>query len=313
MPRTQTPADLGIEEAVDPARLAGALPAYRLGPELARGGFGQVVLAHHAGLDRDVAIKVLAAAGERAHATFRSEARVLALLDHPHIVSVYDYVESDGLCLIIMELLRGGPLSKWSGPLAAEAICAIGVAVADALACAHSHGLLHRDIKPENILFTANGVPKVADFGIAKILEQAIGSPASRVIGTPRYMAPEQFLRAFLTFATDVYGLGRVMYEQFCGHLPYDAKLPLRLLLQPPPMASTCIPPIIGDVLQKALMPDPADRFATARDFALALANASFRTFGPKWTSRSSIILRLDEELREATETGGTVAGITDV
>ena len=139
-----------------------ALPSYEIGGELGRGGWGVVLSGRHRDLGRDVAIKQLPrafAADANVRARFLAEARVLAALDHPHIVPVYDFVERDGLCLLVMERLSGGTV--WSRfteqGVSMDDACAIVLATCAALDAAHAHGVLHRDIKPENLMFTGSG------------------------------------------------------------------------------------------------------------------------------------------------------------
>ncbi len=179
---------------VNEAQVSAALPGYDLGAKLGAGAFGLVLAGRHRGLNRQVAIKILAAGHEGhdgADAGFAAEAQLLAAIDHRHVVRVYDYVETDDLCLIVMELLGGGTLTRRRAGMSAEAACAVGLAVAAALSCAHSPGVLHRDIKTDNMLFDTAGLLKVTDFGIAKILTGSAAT-ASAIIGTPMYMAPEQ-------------------------------------------------------------------------------------------------------------------------
>ncbi len=180
---------------VNEAQVSAALPGYDLGAKLGAGAFGLVLAGRHCGLNRQVAIKILAAGHDGADAGFAAEAQLLAAIDHPHVVRVYDYVENDDLCLIVMELLGGGTLTRRRAGMSAEAACAVGLAVglavAAALSCAHSPGVLHRDIKTDNMLGDTAGLLKVTDFGIAKILT-GLAATASAIIGTPMSMAPEQ-------------------------------------------------------------------------------------------------------------------------
>ncbi|MEX5637174.1 serine/threonine-protein kinase [Parafrankia sp. FMc2] len=283
-------------------RLVAALPAYELGSQLGRGAFGVVLAGRHRELGRDVAIKVLPI-GQGPMA----EARLLALLDHPHVVRVFDAVTVDDLHLIVMELLPGGTLTKRAAGISTEAVCAVGLAVAAALACAHQNGVLHRDIKPENILFDRAGLLKVTDFGIAKLVEGAAAdASASAVIGTPRYMAPEQLLAGRLSAATDLYSLATMLYELFTGKPPYGAGLPAPSLIAhhlnvpPPPPAG--VPARISQVLMRALAKEPAARQPSAHAFAVELAHAAVVELGPGWLARGGMAVRLDDDVRAVAE-----------
>ncbi|MBL7500466.1 protein kinase [Frankia sp. CNm7] len=283
--------------AIDRARVAAALPRYRLGEQLGAGSFGLVVAGHHLDLDRAVAVKVLpieapAAGGAALAADFRAEAQILSRLDHPHIVRIYDFVSQDDLCLIVMELLAGGTLSQHRLPT--EAACAVGLAMADALAHAHDHGALHRDVKPDNILFTATGQPKLTDFGIGKIFEESSGT-TSHLAGTPRYMAPEQ-IEGRVSRAADQYALGVVLYELLAGRPPFDPALPVPELLrhhrEVMPPTPTGVPAPIADAVMTALAKAPADRHPDAAAFGHALAAAAAAAYGPDWLSMTGLIVR---------------------
>lgn len=153
---------------VDRMRVASLLPGYQLGDEIGAGAFGLVMAGWHKPLQRDVAVKILPGTGGargRPGPGLAGEARILARLDHPHIVRVYDCVESDDLLLIVMEMLAGGTLNSRRENLNQQGACAVGLAVAGALSCAHDANVVHRDIKPDNILFSAAGKLKVVDFG----------------------------------------------------------------------------------------------------------------------------------------------------
>ena len=196
--------------------LSSVLPAYEIGEELGQGGMGVVVSGQHRQLDRRVAIKQLPeafAADPGVRRRFTAEARVLASLDHPHVVPVYDFVEREGVCLLVMELLPGGTLRSRVAPRAAAPLRTRSRCrwpASSGLSAAHRRGILHRDVKPENMLFAVSGVLKVTDFGIAKV----IGGPGTvltrvgDVVGTPAYIAPEQVRGGKLSPATDVYAAG---------------------------------------------------------------------------------------------------------
>ena len=290
---------------VDLARVSAALPNYLLGSELGAGAYGLVLAGQHRDLGRDVAVKVVtrASSDEWEPTDFKAEARLLAGLDHPHIVRIYDYVERDNLYLIIMELLSGGSLGRRRALLSPEGACAVGLAAAEALGYAHSRGVLHRDVKPANILFTASGLLKVTDFGVAKIFDAA-SATASKVIGTPRYMAPEQVETTRLGPGTDIYALGVVLYELFTGGPPFDPTLSMMALFQqkvyvdPQPPAG--VPEPVSKVIMRALARDQAERHSTARAFALDLAEAAARAYGPLWLDRCGLVLHLAQEVRDA-------------
>ncbi|WP_250290336.1 serine/threonine-protein kinase [Frankia sp. CiP1_Cm_nod1] len=283
-------------------RIAAALPGYELGARLGRGAFGLVLAGRHRGLGRDVAVKMLPVDQDEATERSWNEARLLASLDHPHIVRVYDALAAEDLHLIVMELLAGGPLTRRRRDLAGETACAVGLAVAAALSYAHGQGVLHRDIKPANILFDAAVLPKVADFGIAKIAEGS-ATTASAVIGTPVYMAPEQILGGRLSAATDLYALGVMLYELLTGVPPFDPALPAPALIHhhlnvlPPPPAG--VPEPVAAVVMHTLAKDPADRHPSAHAFALDLARAATDQPTPTPASTIPATLRAPTDIRE--------------
>ena len=271
------------------SRLQAALgDRYRVGRELGRGGMATVYLAQDLRHDRPVALKVFhpqlgAALGER----FLREIRVAARLGHPHILTVHDSGDADGLLWYTMPVVDGESLRqriKREGPLALEEAVRIGRSVAEALDFAHSHGVVHRDIKPENILLFGNE-PMVADFGIALAVDAADQDRLTQTgfsLGTPAYMSPEQALGdARLDHRTDIYSLGCVVYEMLAGEPPYTGPTPQaivakRLTGPPPPLAAVRdVPGALEQAIDKALARNPADRFATGRDFARALAEAA--------------------------------------
>ncbi|MCK9928261.1 serine/threonine protein kinase [Frankia sp. Mgl5] len=264
-----------------------------------------MVLSGQDRLRREVAIKIvhgLDGAADNAE----TEALTLARLDHPHVVRVYDYIPRDGLALIVMELLDGGTLrARAVRGLSTEQVCAIGLATAAALGYAHERGVLHRDVKPANVLFTRSGRLKVADFGIAREYTGSALQTATAV-GTPRYMAPEQFLAGRLGPFTDLYALGVILYELLAGRPPFRAAPTdaqsfegLRrshLGAPPPPLRGSPAP--LGAVVLRALEKRPDDRYRTARDFSAALARASYESLGPGWLERAGLVLDLDDDIR---------------
>ena len=286
--------------------ISSALPAYDIGDELGQGGMGVVVSGQHRQLGRRVAIKQLPEAfandpGVRRR--FTAEAQVLASLDHPHVVPVYNFVEREGICLLVMELLPGGTLRS---RVAAEG-CTTPYAVAVSLAClsglsaAHRRGILHRDVKPENMLFAASGVLKVTDFGIAKV----IGGPGTvltrvgNVVGTPAYIAPEQVRGGKLSAATDVYALATMLYELLAGTLPFSTETEgddLALLFKhayekPVPLRDVVpgVPEPVAAVVMRGLATEPGDRFETAEAFGAALSEAATQAWGPGWLTAEQV------------------------
>jgi len=291
--------------AFDRELLSNALPAYDIGEELGAGGMGVVVSGQHRQLDRRVAIKQLPvsdAADPEVRRRFTAEARVLASLDHPHVVPVYDFVERDDVCLLVMELLPGGTLRSSvaaSDGFTAPHAVAVSLACLSGLSAAHRRGVLHRDVKPENMLFAASGVLKVADFGIAKVL----GGPSTaitrlgQVIGTPAYIAPEQVRGGGLSPATDEYAVATMLYEMLASVLPFslegdDLALLFRHVYEKPiPLrdAAPDVPDPLAAVVMRALATEPSDRFATAESFGVALAEAGTEAWGPNWLAAEQV------------------------
>ncbi len=282
---------------LDQQEVIDALPNYEVGAELGRGGWGVVLAGRHRQLGREVAIKQLPrafAADESVRARFVTEARLLASLDHPHIVPVYDFVERDGLCLLVMEQLPSGTLwSRFSTdgftqPAAAAAVLA---AIAG-LQAAHEHQILHRDVKPENLMFSATGALKVTDFGIAKVVggDGTLATRAGEVVGTPAYIAPEQARGGELSPATDVYAVATMFYELLSGQLPFaDDADAMALLFKhafetPTPLRDRApfVPEGIAEVVMRGLATDPGDRYATAEAFGVAIAEACTNGVGSR-------------------------------
>ena len=249
---------------------------------LGKGGFGEVYLGHDTQLDRPVAIKVmhgesaqLPAAGEQS----LREARKLAQLRHPGIVTVHDVGVHDGQVYIVSDYLEGADLGRWlreNRPSWREA-ARIVAAVADALAHAHARLIVHRDVKPDNIILTAERTPVLVDFGLALAEDQAGGGEKGLVSGTPWYMSPEQALGTAhrIDGRTDVYSLGVVLYELLTGRVPFRANMLPELLRQvcedepqPPRQLVPEIPPELERACLKALAKRQQDRYTTAGDFA---------------------------------------------
>jgi serine/threonine protein kinase len=281
---------------IDRALVAAALPRYTLGDQIGSGAFALVLAAHDTELDRPVAIKVLPAgpSGDR----FQTEARILTRLDHPHIARAYDYARADDCAFLIMELLGGGTLARRQ--LTAVAACAVGIAMADALAHAQARGVLHRDIKPDNILFTTAGQPKLTDFGLGRIVAEPTGT-AGPLVGTPRYLAPEVISGEPASPRADLYALGVVLHELLTGRPMFAPGLSppeiLRHQLEVTPPVPDGIPEAVTAVLMAILAKDPALRPANARVLLHALTDATATAYGDDWATRSGLVLRLRQGL----------------
>ena len=238
-------------------------------------------------LARRVAVKILhphLARDESFVRRFRAEAIAAARLAHPSIVSVYDTLAEDGVNAIVMELVSGTTMRAdldQHGPLALNAVLAIGTQVADALGAAHAAGLIHRDVKPANILLSADGRVLVADFGIAKAAEGADLTSDGGMVGTAKYLAPEQIEGGPIDGRTDLYALGVVLYEALTGEPPFaadtDAGTALARLHRDPTPARALRPDIpvgVADVVARAMARRPHDRFPDASSLRRALLAA---------------------------------------
>ncbi len=304
---------------LDRPLVAAALPGYEVTGEIGRGGLGVVLAARHNRLGREVAVKFLPrafAADDAARERFVAEATLLASVDHPHIVPVYDFVEHDGVFLLLMENLAGGSL--WSrfadAGLTARTSVALLLACLTGLDAAHGRGILHRDIKPENLLFNQHGTLKVTDFGIATTTETstASGGEASEIVGTPAYIAPEQTWNGVITPAADVYAAATVLYELLCGELPFqETGDPMDLLYQhayeqPDPLRTKNpeLPEAVAEVVMLGLRTDHRDRPSSAMAFGLALASAATDAWGAGWLSATDVPIHGAPELVAVTERG---------
>ncbi|WP_053738341.1 serine/threonine-protein kinase [Nocardia sp. NRRL S-836] len=281
-----------------------ALPQYAVGEQIGEGGMGVVYGGVHRQLGRPVAIKRLPAAvaeDPRMSERFEHEARLLARLDHPHIVPVYDYVRQHGEHLLVMERLDGGTVwSRFaSDGLTAQQSCGIVLAALSGLHAAHEAGVLHLDVKPKNLLFTSNGLVKVADFGISQVVSEGatLVTHGGAVLGTPAYIAPEQALGNALTPAADVYAAGTVLYELLSGDLPFErgggpiAMIQKRVYQEPRPLHT--VPEPLAGVVMHSLTRDPSARYRNAETFAIDLAGAAAHLFGPDWLMRLGMPVHL--------------------
>jgi tRNA A-37 threonylcarbamoyl transferase component Bud32 len=248
---------------------------YRIIEQLGQGGMATVYKAYHAALDRYVALKVLHPAFHEEPnftARFQREARVVARLEHPSIVPVYDYAEQENRPFLVMKYIEGETLKARlsRGPLNAAEITQVVDAVGSALAYAHKQGILHRDIKPSNVLIQNDGAMYLADFGLARIAQAGESTLSSdSIMGTPQYISPEQARGdKDLDAGTDIYSFGVMLYEMVVGQVPFNADTPFSIIhdhiytpLPLPRSINKQVPESVERVLLKALAKERADRF----------------------------------------------------
>jgi serine/threonine protein kinase/WD40 repeat protein len=254
---------------------------YTIEAEIGRGAVGVVYRARHHLLDRKVALKILSPSLLRAEESdrFLTEARAVARLQHPNIVQLFEVGASDGRPYLALELVAGGNLAQAvaAKALSQRAAAELTAVVGRALAYSHSHGILHRDLKPGNILLTAEGVPKIADFGLSKLMDRVDGTTqVGAVIGTPEYMAPEQIgAVGTVGVPADLYGLGAILYELLTGRPPFRAETQVKTLYQvtwyelvPVLRLQPDVAPDLAVICEKCLAKNPAQRYATAAELA---------------------------------------------
>jgi serine/threonine protein kinase len=260
---------------------------YEIVALLGEGGMASVYKARQPAMDRYVAIKILPqhlAQDPDFVARFEREARILAQLQHPHILPVFDYGNANGYPYLVMPMLAGGTLADTfdKTPQSLQLIRQRMSQIGDALDYAHERGLVHRDVKPSNVLLDERNNCLLSDFGLAKVLESANKITASGgIVGTPYYMSPEQASGNTLDRRTDIYSLGVMLYEMATGRVPFSADTPIAVVLKhiqdplPSPRAiNPDIPYSLELVIIKALEKDPANRFSTAAEMVTALRSA---------------------------------------
>ncbi len=267
------------------------LSHYRILEKLGSGGMGDVYLAQDTELKRDVALKVLPpelAENEERRARFNREARTVAALNHPNIVTVYSVEEAEGIHFITMELVRGKTLSERipKGGLSLERFFKIAIPLADAVAVAHDHGIIHRDLKPANVMLTEDGRVKVLDFGLAKPtaglssgdgaaseLPTAARTTEGVIVGTASYMSPEQTEGKTIDPRSDIFSLGVVLYELATGQRPFrgdSATAVLSSILKDTPVSvmelKPELPSELSKIVRRCLVKDPEHRYQSAKD-----------------------------------------------
>src|SRR5205085_4309758 len=249
---------------------------YELRELVGSGGMSSVFKAHDTLLERNVALKVLHDhyGGDGAYVErFRREARAVAQLSHPNVVTVIDRGEDGGRQFIVFELVEGRTLKELldeEGRLPVRRALQIAIQVARGLAFAHEHGLVHRDVKPQNVILNGDGRAKVTDFGIARSIDVAGVTQSGTVLGTSNYIAPEQAKGGEVEPATDVYSLGAVLVELLTGEVPFQGEsfvaVAMRHVNEPPPSILDLRPDVparVAHAVERALEKRPADRFPT--------------------------------------------------
>jgi len=264
------------------------LARFEIQGELGRGAMGVVYRAHDPALDRTVAIKTILLpldAAERAayEARFLQEARAAGKLGHPSIITIYDVGREGDLAYIAMEMLTGTDLRQRlaQGRLSPHEAGAIAMQIADGLAFAHEHGVVHRDIKPANIMLLRGDRVKIMDFGIARLQASDIKTQTGVLLGTPKYMSPEQVAGKMLDERSDIFSLGGVLYEMWTGRPPFagaDVSQLLHNIAQATPVAPSrlaALPPIADLIITRALAKDPAARYQKAQHLAADLRSVT--------------------------------------
>ncbi len=264
------------------------LGQYQIVAQLGHGGMATVYKAYHARLDRTVAVKMVHSMfveDKSFLARFEREAQIVARLDHPHIVPVYDFNESHGQPYLVMKFIEGKTLKAYAyeQALSLDDIINLMTPIADALDYAHGQGVLHRDIKPSNILIDGAGVPYLSDFGLARMVKSGESSMSHDILlGTPNYISPEQGQgKLTLTPRTDQYSLGVVLYELVVGQVPFSADTPFAVvhshIYTPPPPPSSINPavsPALDAMLMRTLAKQPEDRYESASAMVVAFKAA---------------------------------------
>ncbi|HXV44166.1 MAG TPA: serine/threonine-protein kinase, partial [Anaerolineae bacterium] len=267
---------------------------YKLEAVLGQGGMSTVYKTTDANLQRPVALKLI-----HAHLSndpefvrrFEQEAAAVARLRHPNIIQIYDFAHEGDLSYMVMEYVPGETLQDKLKALnatnqrlpLAETIQLMAI-ICDTVAYAHNRGMIHRDLKPANVMLTPQGLPVLMDFGVAKMLGEGHLTATGTIVGTARYMSPEQASGEHPDKRTDIYSLGVILYEMTTGRPPFDGDSDIAILMkhvsQPVPdirQIQSSVPDLLVAVIEKALAKNPAERYQTAADMAIALRAISLQ------------------------------------
>ncbi|MFD1419435.1 Stk1 family PASTA domain-containing Ser/Thr kinase [Lactiplantibacillus songbeiensis] len=254
---------------------------YRIIRSLGEGGMANVYLAHDLILDRDVAVKLLRLDlrdDPKTIKRFQREALATTELVHPHIVSLYDVGEENGMQYLVMEYVKGMDLKNYIKerfPLPLQQVIDIMEQILSAVATAHAHNIIHRDLKPQNILIDENGNAKITDFGIAVALSEHTMTQTNTILGSVHYLSPEQARGSMATKQSDIYSLGIILYEMLTGSVPFKGETAVSIALkhfqsEMPSVRDydSQIPQALENVVLQATAKDPRDRYATVEDMA---------------------------------------------
>lgn len=301
---------------------------YLIDSELGRGAMGVVYRALDPVLDRTVAVKTIALSAdpeerERSEARFYQEAKAAGGLNHPAIITIHDVGREGGMVWMAMELLEGTELRHLlaNERMGVERALDIVGQVADALGYAHERGVVHRDIKPANIMILRGGQVKIMDFGIARLWISDVKTQTGMLLGSPKYMSPEQAMGSGVDQRSDIFSLGVVLYEMLTGNPPFAGKDVTQLLynvstVMPPPPSTInrAVPEMVDLVIAKALAKDPADRYPTAAEMQADLLACRYEV--AQQAASDDATVRLDAAAPGAdgsrTMSGGSTLAGTD-